>query len=150
MNKQLTKKTIGIAASAALMASLALTGNALAAPPDKGGRNPSEKDCDFVEVLKSDCVSEFKAVWDGLEGFKSQDPPYFTSRNAIQDIGTLQCKISGAELKLYQGKDGEASYLLDKAIEKIWSLYGQGKLSYEGLDLLNSAFGAAKSCIDGY
>lgn len=35
MNKQLTKKTIGIAASAALIASVALSGSALAAPPGK-------------------------------------------------------------------------------------------------------------------
>jgi spermidine/putrescine-binding protein len=39
MNKQLTKKTIGIAASAALMASVALSGSALAAPPaDKSNK----------------------------------------------------------------------------------------------------------------
>lgn len=39
MNKQLTKKTIGIAASAALMASVALSGSALAGPPaDKGNK----------------------------------------------------------------------------------------------------------------
>ncbi len=36
MNKQLTKKSIGIAASAALIATVALSGNALAAPPGKG------------------------------------------------------------------------------------------------------------------
>ena len=37
MNKQLTKKTIGIAASAALMASVAFSGTALAGPGNKGG-----------------------------------------------------------------------------------------------------------------
>jgi hypothetical protein len=37
MNKQLTKKTIGIAASAALMASVVLSGSALAGPGKKGG-----------------------------------------------------------------------------------------------------------------
>jgi hypothetical protein len=37
MNKQLTKKTIGIAASAALMASVAFSGSALAGPGNKGG-----------------------------------------------------------------------------------------------------------------
>ena len=36
MNKQLTKKSIGIAASAALMASLAFSGSALAGKPEKG------------------------------------------------------------------------------------------------------------------
>jgi len=40
MNKQLTKKTIGIAASAALMASLAVSGTALAGP---GGNNSNKQ-----------------------------------------------------------------------------------------------------------
>jgi len=40
MNKQLTKKTIGIAASAALMATVALSGSALAAP---GGNNSNKQ-----------------------------------------------------------------------------------------------------------
>jgi hypothetical protein len=39
MNKQLTKKTIGIAASAALMASVAFSGGALAAPGNGNGPN---------------------------------------------------------------------------------------------------------------
>jgi hypothetical protein len=39
MNKQLTKKTIGIAASAALIASVAFSGSALAAPGNGNGPN---------------------------------------------------------------------------------------------------------------
>jgi hypothetical protein len=44
MNKQLTKKTIGIAASAALMASLAFSGSALAGKPDKEQGPPPAQD----------------------------------------------------------------------------------------------------------
>ena len=43
MNKQLTKKTIGIAASAALMASVALSGSALGAPANPPGKDKPKR-----------------------------------------------------------------------------------------------------------
>ena len=141
-------KTTTLALTLLLGAMIALPHTALAGKPD---RNPSDKECPNADVATR-CSDELDAAYD-LVGWllgNNAEGEYFLSRNPANDAGTLQCKISGAELKLYQGKDGEASSLLDKAIEKIWSLYGQGKLSYEGLDLLNGAFGAAKSCIDGY
>ena len=52
MNKQLTKRTIAIAASAALMASVALSGSALAAPPGKGKpeKNPDIETGDRTSI----------------------------------------------------------------------------------------------------
>jgi hypothetical protein len=55
------------------------------------------------------------------------------------------CKVSGAEIKLAQDKDDEASYLLYKAMEKIWSLEGQGKMVDAGI---MDALEAAKYCVD--
>jgi len=52
MNKQLTKKAIGIAASAALLASVAFSGSALAAPPDKDG-GPPQKNNDVAKGTKT-------------------------------------------------------------------------------------------------
>lgn len=145
MNEQLTKKTIGIAASAALMASLAFSGNVLAGKPD---RNPSEKDCPNI-ALETGCSVALDAAYQLVDDLSGQNPAVFLSRNADKDAGTLKCKISGAEIKLSQDyKEGEASGLMQQALDKIWSLWSQGKLTDDGLNLMEDSFQAAKSCID--
>jgi hypothetical protein len=145
MNKQLTKKTIGIAASAALMASLAFSGSALAGKPD---RNPSEKDCPNV-ALDTACSAELDFAYDLVGGLlgNNGEVPTFLSRNPDRDAGSLQCKLSGAEIKLDQDKTDEAIFIVDTALEKIWTLYAQGKLSYEGLLQMQGAFNDARDCL---
>jgi hypothetical protein len=147
MNKQLTKKMIGIAASAALMASLAFSGSALAGKPEP--RNPSEKDCPFAGLAPV-CSAELEAAYDliGALFLNNEEAPTFLSRNAWRDAGTLQCKTSGADIKVSQDKNYEASDLMQQAIDKIWSLYAQGKLSYAGLVQMEASFNDAKGCID--
>ena len=143
MNKQLTKKSIGIAASAALMASLAFSGSVLAGKPD---RDPSSKDCPNV-ALATACSEELDAAYDLVDSLYPQDPAVFLSRNPDKDSGTLMCKLSGAEIKLDQDKVDEAIYLVDQAIEKIWSLYQQGKLTVDGLNMMDASFNAARDCL---
>ena len=151
MNKQLTKKTIGIAASAALMASLAFSGSALAGPgnsPDKGDRDPSQKICEFME-LGTTCSTELRDAYDKVGGLLSQtDPKVFLSGNPDKDAGTLQCKLSGAELKYATDKSDEAVYIIDTAIDKVVTLDAQGKLLYGTKDLLiDDYFKPARDCI---
>jgi hypothetical protein len=141
MNKQLTKKTIGIAASAALMASLAFSGSAFAGKPD---RNPSEKDCPFVG-LDTACSDELQAAYDLVGSLLTNG--VFLSRNPDRDSGTLQCKISGAEIKFATGKADEAQWLVQDSLDKILVLLNQGKLSQDGYDLIKASFDAAQDCV---
>ena len=130
-----------------LCAVFALPSAALAGkggPKEDPNRDPKNKDCTFVAVAPR-CGDELKAAYDMIAGL--QDNTYvFTSRNGAQDAGTMMCKISGADIKLAQdNKDDEASYLLYKVLEKIWSLEGQGKLDDPGIEELVTA---AKLCVD--
>jgi hypothetical protein len=145
MNKQLTKKTIGIAASAALMASVAFSSSALAGKPD---RNPSEKDCPNI-TQETRCGAELDAAYLLVDQLSGQVPAVFLSRNADKDAGSLKCKISGAKIKLSQDyKEDEASGIMQQALDKIWSLWAQGKLSDDGLAMMEASFNTAKGCID--
>ena len=64
MNKQLTKKTIGIAASAALMASLALSGSAFAAPGNgNGGANGKKGSIEILSICDLNKTSGKLTVW---------------------------------------------------------------------------------------
>ena len=145
MNKQLTRKTIGIAASAALMASLAFSGSALAGKPD---RNPSEKDCPNV-ALDTACSAELDFAYDLVGGLlgNNGEVPTFLSRNPDRDAGSLQCKLSGAEIKFATEKTDEAQWLVQDALDKILVLFSQGKLSQDGYDLIKASFDAAQDCV---
>jgi len=134
------------AATLLLSTMLALPQLSLAGKPD---RDPSSKDCPNPDVVTA-CSEQLDYAYD-LIGWligNNADLDIFLSRNPDQDAGTLQCKVSGAELKLSQDKIGEAAFLVDTAIEKIWTLYGQGKLSWDGVTQIGGAFDAAKTCLD--
>lgn len=112
-------------------------------PKEDPNRDPSNKTCEFVAVAPR-CLDKLQAAYSHIESLKSNQY-VFTSRNGEQDASTLMCKISGADIKLAQEKDGEASYLLYKVMEKIWSLEGQGKFEDAGIKALVEA---AKYCVD--
>jgi hypothetical protein len=138
-------KTKSIAALSLLLCAFV----ALPASAGKPDRNPSEKDCPNMD-LDTACSADLDAAYDYVGGLlgNNEDVPTFLSRNPDKDAGTLQCKLSGAELKLDQGKTDEAIFLVDTALAKIDSLYGQGKLSYEGLVGMQEYFNAAKTCLE--
>ena len=135
-------KTKSIAALSLLLCAFV----ALPASAGKPDRNPSEKDCQNV-VLDTACSAELDAAYDLVGALLAQDPPVFLSRNPDKDAGTLQCKLSGAEIKFATGKTDEAIFLVDTALEKIMTLYSQGKLSDEGLQLMTDSFNAARDCL---
>ena len=135
-----TKTTAAL--SLLLCAAFALPTSALAG---KGDRDPSTKDCPFAD-LSTRCSVELNAAYYLIDSLKTSTD-VFKSRNGVQDAETLMCKISGAEIKLAQDKDDEASYLLYKVMEKIWSLEGQGKFEDAGTAIMDAVV-AAKTCID--
>jgi len=140
------KTTTMAALSLFLCAAFALPSAALAGkggPNEDPDRDPSSKTCDFVAVAPR-CVDKLQAAYGLIESLQTNEF-VFTSRNGEQDAGTLMCKISGADIKLAQNKDDEASYLLYKVMEKIWSLEGQGKFEDAGIKALVEA---AKNCVD--
>ena len=131
-----------------LCAVFAIPSAALAGKPD---RNPSEKDCPNV-ALDTACSAELDTTYDLIGALLGQqDPKVFLSRNnADKDAGTLQCKTSGAEIKLAQDyKEGEAWMLMETAKQKIEDLKSQGKLSDDGHSLLLESFQEAQDCING-
>ena len=141
-----------------IAATLLLTGAFFALPQDslagKPDRDPSVKDCAF-KTMSTRCATELVSAYDLLAYFADNNVDsegnkiYFLSRNSKKNIGGLQCKISGADIKLAQrNKDDEASFLLQVSLEKIWTLYGQGKLTYGALLTLETSFNNAKYCID--
>ena len=137
-----------------IAATLLLTSAFLALPQDslagkdKGDRDPSAKDCPYSEKANR-CSTELESAYDLLTYFEGTKDTYFLSRNGKKSIDGLQCKISGADIKLEdRNKDDEASFLLQVSLDKIWSLYGEGKLTYGALMMLETAFNGAKECID--
>jgi hypothetical protein len=135
-------KTKSIAALSLLLCAFV----AMPASAGKPDRNPSEKDCDFVG-LSTACSTELKAAYDLVGSLVGQDPAVFLSRNPDKDAGTLQCKLSGAEIKYATGKTDEAQWLVQDALDKILVLLNQGKLSEEGYYLLEASFLAAQECV---
>lgn len=147
-----------------IAALLFLTSASLALPQDSlagrlEGRMPQLKDCPFDERLVTDyCQAELKYAYDVVEWLlrsniddssgRDVKVNFLSRKNPDNDAETLQCKISGAHIKLSQDKAYKASYLMYKALEKIWSLYGQGKLGGDALADMNAAFTVAKECID--
>jgi len=143
-----TKTTAAL--SLLLCAIFAIPSAALAGkggPKEDPDRNPSEKDCANIE-LNTSCSAELDATYALIGGLLAQDPAVFLSRNADRDAGTLQCKTSGAEIKLAQDyKEDEAWYLMETAMQKVEDLYAQGKLTWEGRLMLLDSFEAAQDCI---
>ena len=139
-------KTKTMAALSLLVcAILALPQASFAGKPD---RNPSEKDCPNV-ALATSCSAELDAAYDLIAGLigNNEVAPTFLSRNAARDAGTLQCKTSGAEIKLSQDKAFEAWYLMEQSKEKVESLFAQSKLTWEGRVQLLGVFQAAQDCM---
>ena len=115
----------------------------LAGKPD---RNPSEKDCPNAE-LQTRCSVLLNDAYKLIGDLFESDLVFLSRNNAEQDAATLQCKVSGAEIKLAQDKDPEASMALYKAIEKVMSLEGQGKMDDPNPGI-QEALMAAKTCVD--
>jgi len=124
---------------------LVLPLSSFAGKPD---RNASEKDCPFADLATA-CTAELKEAYD-LLGYlyaMNEEVPTFLSRNPANDAGTLQCKTSGAEIKLAQDKGDEAWFLMEQAKEKVESLFAQSKLSWDGRVMLMKKFQDAQDCI---
>ena len=116
-------------------------------PKEDPNRDPSEKECANIELTTS-CSAELDATYELIGDLLTQDPAVFLSRNADRDAGTLQCKTSGAEIKLNQDyKEDEAWYLMETAKQKVEDLYAQGKLTEGGRSMLLGSFQAAQDCI---
>lgn len=121
-------------------------------PNEDPDRDPSNKVCEFVAVSR--CTADIGAAIGLIEGLYAAGEA-FISGNPDRDSGTLVCKLTGADIKLAQGKDLEASDAIYMAIEKVYSLEAQGKFN----DLVDSTdpdvpvslkdhLYAAKSCVD--
>jgi hypothetical protein len=94
MNKQLTKKTIGIAASAALMASLAFSGSAFAAPGNgKAVKNGPKGSISILSVCDLNKASGNLRVWTKIVD-TSSDPVNYGAEldsmfvQAYEKVGT--------------------------------------------------------------
>ena len=133
-------KTTSIAALSLLLCAFV----AFPASAGKPDRNPSEKDCAFVG-LDTACSDELQAAYDLVGSLLGNG--VFLSRNPDRDSGTLQCKISGAEIKFATGKTDEAQWLVQDALDKILVLLNQGKLSQDGYNLIKASFDAAQDCV---
>jgi hypothetical protein len=117
-------------------------------PKEDPNRDPSEKECANVE-LSTACSDELNATYKLIGDLLAQDPAVFLSRNAERDAGSLQCKTSGAEIKLNQDyKEDEAWYLMETAKQKVEDLFAQSKLTWGGRAMLLESFQAAQDCID--
>jgi hypothetical protein len=136
-------KTTMKAAILLLSGTLFLSQASFAGKPD--GRDSSKKVCPNAD-LTTRCSSKLNIAFDLIEDLHANGG-VFLSRNADRDAGTLLCKVSGAEIKLGQDKVLEASYALYKAIEKVMSLEGQGKMDDPNPGI-QEALMAAKACVD--
>lgn len=137
------KTIIKAALSLFVCALFALPQVSLAGKPDD--RNPSAVPKECPPTALSRCADELNAAYDLIGVLAKNAGMVFLSRNADQDAAGLQCKVSGADIKLAQDKVDEASYLLYKAKEKIWSLVGQGKMIDAGIE---DAIVVAETCIN--
>jgi hypothetical protein len=114
MNKQLTKKTIGIAASAALMASAAFSGSALAGPGgEKGPPPPKQEACDIFQqdaeynyVIDHACADTLRMVSSAILGATTVNE---------RDTSSLLNKVCEAHFKFEADKLGDA-------YQKLWDI----------------------------
>ena len=113
MNKQLTKKTIGIAASAALMASLAFSGSALAAPGgEKGPPDPQLPPSCTISEATHDCAMTLQSVDAAIKGADSVN---------ARDESTLVNKVCEAHFKFLDDKLHDAAQKLTDISDTILS-----------------------------
>jgi hypothetical protein len=111
MNKQLTKKTIGIAASAALMASLAFSGSALAAPGgEKGPPPPQSPPACVISEATHACAAALQGVTAAILGATTVHP---------RDESTLVNKVCEANFKFLDYKLHDAAQKLTDISETV-------------------------------
>jgi len=149
---------INIKAALLLISGLFLASSALADKPigrDSSGKDhDGDKTCPFMNL--SSCKVELGSETDPIGSYFLVKGLYenneigrsFLSRNAERDAATLRCKISGADIKLAEGKVTEASALMKSAIAKILVMRDSGKLDGGAYDLLDASFVASEDCID--
>lgn len=89
MNKQLTKKIIGIAASAALMASLAISGTALAGP---GGDNSNKQGPQASAAVSTWCEITNEAAGEMTVFIKTEDKSSGVAYG-MEDIASAQVDL---------------------------------------------------------
>ena len=147
MNKQLTKKTIGIAASAALMASLAASGSALAAPgngngPNKQGPQGSIGVMNTCEVDDSNIYDVLLIVTTTITDKSSGDGV----ATIIQDGFTVQAMQKFGGRYLFEVGDAQMSTPTlpeDGSVEFQSTIHlCQDGVEFEGLDPLAKAANA--------
>ena len=132
MNKQLTKKSIGIAASAALIASLAFSGYALAAPGgDKGPPAPQLPPACTISAETHVCATTLQAVDAAIKGADSLND---------RDESTLVNKVCEANFKFLEGKLYDAAQKLNDISMTIES---KKKVSQADKDSISDAADAA-------
>lgn len=156
-----------VRAAATLLAAafLALPIATLADKPDPN-RDPSGKghggvkQCDFIALTAcgigghnpwlepTDIKDAYDLVKTTIDNQNNGGFVVFLSGNPDRDAGSLLCKISGAEFKLYQDKADEAWYLFEDAIAKIATLEAQGKLDPDARSAFQAFFESAQDCIN--
>ena len=135
MNKQLTKKTIGIAASAALMASLAFSGSALAAPGGEKGPPPAQDEaCDLDDYAHA-CVETLKSVDAAIMGADSLN---------ARDESTLRNKVCEAHFKFAADKLYDAA---QKLTDISMTVNSKAKISQADKDSISLAADEAAQAV---
>ena len=112
-------------------------------PSVKGGK---KKECPNA-VLETRCSDLLDEAYDLIGALSMNEGVFLSPKKGKQDADGLQCKVSGAEIKLGQDKPLEASDALYQAIEKVMSLEGQGKMDDPNPGI-QEALEAAKFCVD--
>ena len=137
MNKQLTKKSIGIAASAALIASVALSGSALAGPGGKdknGPPAPNPVSCNLAAldsegsyVVTHSCADTLRLVNAAITGAMSVND---------RDENSLLNKVCEAHFKFEADKLGDA---YDKLIDISMTIQSKRKVDQDDRDSISAA-----------
>ena len=131
MNKQLTKKSIGIAASAALTASLAFSGSALAGPGGDKGPPPAQTVACGLSQETHACVDTLQSVNAAILGATSVND---------RDTNSLLNKVCEAHYKFLADKLYDAAQKLNDISMTIES---KRKVSQADQDSISDAADAA-------
>jgi len=140
-------KVITTAALLLLSISVLAPQASIAGKPDgnsggKPDRNPPTE-CAFTELQDPDeWAVQLEIAYDMTGDLK------YEFKKAEKNVSPLECKLSGAEIKMMQSKVDEAYYLVLQAIEKIVDLHEGRKLSVDGLDMLSTQYGLARDEIE--
>ena len=128
MNKQLTKKSIGIAASAALMASVAFSGNALAGPPaDNDKKGPPAAQEPSCNLSKTDIQGNYVITHSCAETLRTVNAAILGAGSVYErDQSTLLNKVCEAHFKFEADKLGDA---YDKLIDISMTIQSKKKVS---------------------